>query len=144
MFCALSSISLSWKTLVFGPFTSQERTNFHRTAPPISHCLKYGENTLLIAAKSLEVTFPRLSRRGRHFANVDDVIIYPDLVVVRTEVSRQLKKTERQRAINTWEDSSEACVKMCRPRPSIQIKQKIHYFATLFWTLDLTSWPWST
>ena len=30
-------------------------------------------------------------------------------------------------------------VKMCQPRPSIQIKQKIHYFATLFGTLDLTS-----
>ena len=32
MFCALSVISLSWKTLVFGRFTSQERTNVHRTA----------------------------------------------------------------------------------------------------------------
>ena len=32
MFCSLSSISLSWKTLVFGRFTSQERTNVHRTA----------------------------------------------------------------------------------------------------------------
>ena len=32
MFCALSDISLSWKTLVFGRFTSQERTNVHRTA----------------------------------------------------------------------------------------------------------------
>ena len=32
MFCALSGISLSWKTLVFGRFTSQERTNVHRTA----------------------------------------------------------------------------------------------------------------
>ena len=30
MFCALSGISLSWKTLVFGRFTSQERTNVHR------------------------------------------------------------------------------------------------------------------
>ena len=32
MFCSLSGISLSWKTLVFGRFTSQERTNIHRTA----------------------------------------------------------------------------------------------------------------
>ena len=32
MFCSLSGISLSWKTLVFGRFTSQERTNVHRTA----------------------------------------------------------------------------------------------------------------
>ena len=65
----------------------------------ISHCLKsqlskyYGEKTLLGAAKSLEVTFPRVSRRGRHFANVGDVIIYSDLVVARTEVwLSQLKR----------------------------------------------------
>ena len=32
VFCALSGISLSWKTLVFDRFTSQERTNVHRTA----------------------------------------------------------------------------------------------------------------
>ena len=32
MFCSLSGISLSWKTLVFGRFTPQERTNVHRTA----------------------------------------------------------------------------------------------------------------
>ena len=32
MFCALSGISLNWKTLVFGRFTSQERTNVHRKA----------------------------------------------------------------------------------------------------------------
>ena len=73
----------------------KERTNVHRTAffftPVISHCLKsqlskkYGEKTLLGAAKSLEVTFPRVSRRGCHFANVGDVIIYPDLVVARTD-----------------------------------------------------------
>ena len=30
------------------------------------------------------MTFPRVSRRGHHFANVRDVIIYPDLVVART------------------------------------------------------------
>ena len=30
------------------------------------------------------MTFPRVSRRRRHFANVGDVIIYPDLVVART------------------------------------------------------------
>ena len=30
MFCALSGISLSWTTLVFVRFTSQERTNVHR------------------------------------------------------------------------------------------------------------------
>ena len=98
MFCALSGISLSWKTLVFGRFTSQERTNFHRTAfflhtPDFSlskvTALKvvWGKDTsrrVLGAAKSQEVTFPRVSRRGRHFANVGDVIIYPDLVVART------------------------------------------------------------
>ena len=32
MFSSLSGISLSWKTLVFGRFTSQKRTNVHRTA----------------------------------------------------------------------------------------------------------------
>ena len=31
------------------------------------------------------MTFPRVSRRGRHFANVGDVVIYPDLVVARTD-----------------------------------------------------------
>ena len=31
------------------------------------------------------MTFPSVSRRGRHFANVGDVIIYPDLVVARTD-----------------------------------------------------------
>ena len=30
------------------------------------------------------MTFPRVSRRGGHFANLGDVIIYPDLVVART------------------------------------------------------------
>ena len=32
MFFSLSGISLIWKTLVFGCFTSQKRTNVHRTA----------------------------------------------------------------------------------------------------------------
>ena len=32
MFCALSGISLSWKTLVLGRSTSRERTNVHQTA----------------------------------------------------------------------------------------------------------------
>ena len=59
--------------------------------PLISHCLNsqlskyYGEKTLLGAVKSLEVTFSRVSRGGRHFANVGDVNIYPDLVVARTD-----------------------------------------------------------
>ena len=80
---------------MFGRFTSQERTNVHRTAffftPVISHCLKsklskkYGEKTLLGAAKSMEVTFARVSLRGCHFANVGDVTIYPDLVVAQTD-----------------------------------------------------------
>ena len=58
--------------------------------PLISHCLKtqlskkYGKRTLPGAAKSQEMTFPRVSRRGRYFANVGDVIIYPDMVVART------------------------------------------------------------
>ena len=44
----------------------------------ISHCLKsqlsewYGKKTLLGAEKSLEVTLPRVSPRGRHFANVGE------------------------------------------------------------------------
>ena len=46
------------------------------------------KNTLPAAAKSLEVISPRVSRRGRHFANGHDVIIYPDLVVARTVVFR--------------------------------------------------------
>ena len=81
---------------MFGRFTSQEHTNVHRTAfslhtPDFSlskvTALKagFGENTFLGAAKSLEVTFPRVSGRGCHFAIVGDVIIYPDLVLARTE-----------------------------------------------------------
>ena len=80
---------------MFGRFTPQERTNVHRTAfflhtPDFSlskvTALKgvFGERTLLGAAKSQEGTFPRVSRRCRHLANVGDVIIYPDLVVART------------------------------------------------------------
>ena len=30
------------------------------------------------------MTVPRVSLRGRHFANLGNVIIYPDLVVTRT------------------------------------------------------------
>ena len=30
------------------------------------------------------MTFPRVSQRGRDFANMGDVIIYPELVVART------------------------------------------------------------
>ena len=80
---------------MFGRFTSQEHTNVHRTAfflhtPTFSlskvTALKvaWGKDTSK-RAKSLEVTFPRVSRRGRHFINVGDVIIYPDLVVARTD-----------------------------------------------------------
>ena len=94
MFCSLSGISLSWKTLVFGRFTSQERTNVYRTAfflhtpdfslPKVTAVkVVWGKDTC--AAKSQEVAFPRVSRRRRHFANVGDVIIYPDLVVARTD-----------------------------------------------------------
>ena len=38
------------------------------------------------------MTFPRVSRHGRHFANVGDGIIYLDLVVARTVVSNDGKK----------------------------------------------------
>ena len=76
---------------MFGDFTSQERTNVHWTTfflhtpdSPLSKvtALKvvWEMKALLGAAKSLEVTFFRVSRRGRHFANVGDFIIYPDLV----------------------------------------------------------------
>ena len=75
---------------MFGRFTSQERTNVHRTAffftPVISHLkVVWGKDTSR-RSKRVEATFPRVSRRGRHLANVDDVIIYPDLVVARTVV----------------------------------------------------------
>ena len=73
---------------MFGRFTSQERTNVHRTA----FFLHTPERTLLGAAKSQEETFPRVSRHGRHFANVGDGIIYLDLVVARTVVSNDGKK----------------------------------------------------
>ena len=87
---------------MFCRFTSQERTNVHRTAfflhPPDFSLSKvtalkvvFGERTLLGAAKSQEVTFPRVSRRRRHFANVGDVIIYPDLVVARTDIDNRVE-----------------------------------------------------
>ena len=53
------------------------------------------------AAKSLEVTFPRVSRRGRHFANVGDVIIYPDLVVARTVKSHKYQVVPKNCQKNT-------------------------------------------
>ena len=40
------------------------------------------------------MTFPRVSRRGRHFANVGDIIIYPDLVVARTVYNRPAKSAK--------------------------------------------------
>ena len=95
MFCSLSGISLSWKTLAFGRFASQERTNVHRTAfflhtPDLSlskvTALKvvWGKDTSR-RSKEPGSDLPRVSRRRRHFANVGDVIIYPDLVVGRTD-----------------------------------------------------------
>ena len=82
---------------MFSRFTSQERTNLYLTAfflytPDFSlskvTALKvvWGKDTS--RRKSQEVTFPRVSRRGRHFANVGDVIIYPDPVVARTVEKR--------------------------------------------------------
>ena len=81
---------------MFGRFASQERTNVHWKAfflhtPDFSlskvTALKvvWGKHTSR-RSKEMEVTFPRVSQRGRHFANVGDVIIYPDPVVARTVV----------------------------------------------------------
>ena len=42
------------------------------------------------------MTFPRVSRHGRHFANVGDVIIYPDVVVARTiEIVAEMEPRSR-------------------------------------------------
>ena len=81
---------------MFGRFTPQERTNVHRTAfflhtPNFSlskvTALKevWGKDTSR-RSKEQGIDLPHVSRRGRHFANVGDVIIYPDLVVARTEI----------------------------------------------------------
>ena len=79
---------------MFDRFTSQERTNVHRKAfflhtPDFSlskvTALKvvWGKDTSR-RSKEPGTNLPSCSRRGRHFANVGDVIIYPDLVVART------------------------------------------------------------
>ena len=85
---------------MFGRFTSQERTNVHRTAfflhtPDFSlskvTALKvvWGKDTSRrIKEPGID---PRVSRRGRHFANVGDVIIYPDLVVARTDIDNRVE-----------------------------------------------------
>ena len=95
MFCALSGRSLSWNTPVFGRFTSREHTNligchfFHTHELP--HHSKtqllgyYGKRSFLGVAKSWKVTLDRVPWFGRHVENLGDVIIYPVLVVARTD-----------------------------------------------------------
>ena len=94
---------------MFGRFTPQEHTNVHRTAfflhtPDFSLSKDTAikvvwERTLLGAAKSKELTFPRVSRRGRHFANVGDFIIYPDLVVARIDAGNNMSLINNTRLI---------------------------------------------
>ena len=95
MFCALSGRSLSWNTPVFSRFTSREHANligchfFHTHELP--HHSKaqllgyYGKRSFLGVAKSWKVTLDRVPWFGRHVENLGDVIIYPVLVVARTD-----------------------------------------------------------
>ena len=96
MFCALSGISLSWKTLVFGRFTSQERTNVHRTA-----FFLHTPDFSLSKVTALKVVWGKdTSRRSKEpgsdlpscFSSWAPFCkcgwrhhIYPDLVVARTD-----------------------------------------------------------
>ena len=48
---------------------------------------------------------PRVSRRGRHFANVGDVIIYPDLVVARTDKGNVFCACSTNFVNNVWRNS---------------------------------------
>ena len=46
-------------------------------------------------SKRVEVTFPRVSRRGRHLANVDDVIIYIQIWLWPGLLYTSLKRLEQ-------------------------------------------------
>ena len=95
IFCALSGRSLSWNTPVFSRFTSREHANFigchffhthvlphHSKAQLLRYC---GTRSFLGVAKSWKATLIRVPWFGRHVENLGDVIIYPVLVVARTD-----------------------------------------------------------
>ena len=94
MFCALSGRLLSWNTPVFSRFTSREHANFigcHFFHP---HVLPHHSKTQLLrhcgkrsfgVAKSWKATLIRVPWFGLHVENLGDVIIYPVLVVARTD-----------------------------------------------------------
>ena len=52
------------------------------------------------------MTFPRFSRRGRHFAKVRDVIIYPHLVVARTDDGFLRRKEVRSVYLVTYGEAN--------------------------------------
>ena len=95
MFCALSGRSLSWNTPVFSHFTSWEHANlvgckfFHTHMLPhhskAQHRGYCGKRSFLGVAKSWKVNLDRVPWFGRHFENLVDVIIYPVMVVARTD-----------------------------------------------------------
>ena len=98
MFCALSGRSLSWNTPFLSRFTSRKQAKLHRL-PFFSHScvphhskaqlLRYcGKRSFQGVAKSWKVTIDRVPLFGRHVENLGDVIIYPVLVVARTELSQ--------------------------------------------------------
>ena len=95
IFCALSGRSLSWDTPVFSRFISREHAIFigchffhthvlphHPKTQLLRYCCK---RSFLGVAKSWKVTLDRVPWFGRHVKNLGDVIIYPFLVVVRTD-----------------------------------------------------------
>ena len=96
MFCALSGRSLSWNTPVFSCFTPREHANFigcdffhthvlphHSKAELLRYC---GKRSFLVEAiKSWKATLIRVPWFGRQVETLGHVIIYPVLVVARTE-----------------------------------------------------------
>ena len=98
MFCALSGRSLSWNTPVFSRFTSREHSNFigcpffHTDVLPHhskAQLLRFwGKRSFLRVAKSWKVALDRVPWFGRHVENLNDVIVYPVLVMARSNGSR--------------------------------------------------------
>ena len=98
IFCALSGRSLSWNTPVFSRFTSREHSNFigcpffHTHVLPHhskAQLLRYwGKRSFLRVAKSWKVALDRVPWFERHVENLNDVIVYPVLVVARSNGSR--------------------------------------------------------
>ena len=96
MFCALSGRSLSWNTPVFSCFTPREHAKFigcdffhthvlphHSKAKLLRYC---GKRSFLVEAiKSWKATLIRVPWFGRQVETLGHVIIYPVLVVARTE-----------------------------------------------------------